>query len=166
MAFITDLLVNPFFVAVISGTIGILGTYLAAIQKYRKDLEAQFDKSLREERVKVYPKLWRILTTFQSEIGTFASGTNAELDNVRKSFHEWYSENGIYLSESSVDFYWDFFHHLQRLIIKGVDWDFESPEDRYHLMEKASKLRRSLADDLGSRRSIFNRPRRRFSIER
>ncbi len=154
MAFTTDLLVNPLFVAVISASIGIFGTYLAAIQKYRKDLEAQFDKSLREERVKVYPKLWRQLSSIP-----FASGmlTIDALDKVKKSLHEWYSEDGIYLSDSSREFLYYFYDQLSSLNQTTIPRDSLREEDR-NLQEMASMLQKSLADDLGAGRdSIFNR---------
>jgi hypothetical protein len=38
-----------------------MGTYLAAIQKFRKDLEAEFDKELRKERITAYLDLWKEL---------------------------------------------------------------------------------------------------------
>jgi hypothetical protein len=50
--------VLPIVLPIITAGIGILGTYLAAIQKYRKDLEAEFDKNLRSDRIKAYTNLW------------------------------------------------------------------------------------------------------------
>ena len=58
MVEISEFLLNPLFAVIITGAISILGTYLAAIQKFRKDLEAEFDKELRKERISAYSDLW------------------------------------------------------------------------------------------------------------
>jgi hypothetical protein len=55
---ISELLLNPLFTVILTGSISILGTYLAAVQKFRKELEAEFDKELRKERICAYLDLW------------------------------------------------------------------------------------------------------------
>jgi hypothetical protein len=58
----SEILLNPLFALIITSGISILGTYLAAIQKFRKDLEAEFDKELHKERITAYLDLWKELS--------------------------------------------------------------------------------------------------------
>lgn len=46
--------VSAIIILIITAGVGILGTYLAAIQKYPKDLEIEFDKNLRSDLISAY----------------------------------------------------------------------------------------------------------------
>jgi hypothetical protein len=47
--------------AVLGVFTGFVTTYLTAIVKVRKDLESEFDREIRKERIEQYPKLFCLL---------------------------------------------------------------------------------------------------------
>jgi hypothetical protein len=198
---------NPLFTIIITGSISILGTYLAAIQKFRKDLESEFDKELRKERISAYMKLWQKLKllslTHTDKIQISAdknlinklwnyikklSLTNENNKEIRPlrivryknlgklmlNMHDWYYESGIFLSASSRDNYFnlknaiiaelDFIKidllkyiemdpkYMQNEDVKGKLRMELLPERQKKVLEKASELRKSLANDIGARR--------------
>ena len=177
---IIEVLSNPLFTIIITGSISILGTYLAAIQKFRKDLEAEFDKELRKERISAYMNLWKHLKILSlthkdnKEIKPLRKVTFRGLEKLMQDMHEWYYESGIFLSTSSRSNYFN----LKNAIIdvlesKGFDvvdlieknvtylqdndiiskFDTTLPPDRHNdILKKASELRKSLANDIGARR--------------
>jgi hypothetical protein len=99
---ILGVLSNPVFAAIITGSIGIFGTYLAAIQKFRKDLEAEFDKELRKERVEAYKDLWNDLRKLShTHKNPLTNVTYGDLTEIMWKMHDRYFESGIYLSSSS-----------------------------------------------------------------
>ncbi|MCY7283750.1 MAG: hypothetical protein LH679_09965 [Cyanobacteria bacterium CAN_BIN43] len=52
-------------IAIITGLFGIVSgvtlAYLGAVLKFQKDLEAEYDKDLRNRRIEVYKELWKPL---------------------------------------------------------------------------------------------------------
>ena len=47
-------IIDTILIALISGIVGFVPTYLSAILKFRKDLESEYDKDLRQNRINVY----------------------------------------------------------------------------------------------------------------
>jgi hypothetical protein len=52
---VSGVTINDTLLAIIvSGLIGVVSTWLAAILKFRKDIEIEYDKDLRAKRLEVY----------------------------------------------------------------------------------------------------------------
>ena len=104
-------------VAIITGLFGILSgallAYLGAILKFRKDLEAAYDKDLRNKRIEVYTELWnqlQLLARFDQPEPL----TPNTLEKLTVAMRKWYFETGgLYLSEAARITYFD---------LKGVIW--------------------------------------------
>jgi hypothetical protein len=162
--------------ALISGLIGFVPTYLGAILKYRKDLEMEFDKSLREERIKAYTPLWKCLKILSKHPSRNVE--YKELVNLLKQLHIWYFDLGMFLSESSRNNLFDLKECIitclsvvmdpryipdllddeknllddeKNLLCDEHELQYNSDEVT-NLVKKAHKLRNSLANDMGTRR--------------
>jgi hypothetical protein len=160
---------DTILIALISGLIGFVPTYLGAILKYRKDLEMEFDKSLREERMKAYAPLWKCLKILSKHPSRNVE--YKELANLLKQLHIWYFESGMFLSESSRNNLFDLKECIITCLSVVMDPRYipdllddeknllcDEHELQYNsdkvtnLVEKAHKLRNSLANDMGTRR--------------
>ena len=57
----TDAVQAAFVSGVLSATVTACVTYLTTVAKIRKDLEATYDRDLRNKRITVYKELWKHL---------------------------------------------------------------------------------------------------------
>ena len=146
-------------VAIITGVLGMISgavvAYVGAIVKYRKELEAEFDKEIRRERIRAYPKLWthlELLARYDRPVPLDVG----RLEGLSVAMRKWYFEcGGIFLSERTRKSYFDLKSLLRqtmdpsRQASDGVPTDAEAEE----LVAAASLLRAHLTRDLGTRRS-------------
>lgn len=140
---------------VVSATIGAVSAYIGAVVKYRKELESEFDREIRKERIRSYPELWRHLEQL-ARYDRPAPLDVRHAEALSVAMRKWYFESGgIFLSESTRVSYFDLKTRLQRAI-ESVDRKTEGPTEVANVPElvgAASLLRAHLTKDLGSRRS-------------
>ena len=146
---------------IVTGVFGIitgaLVAYLSAILKFRKDLEAEYDKDLRNHRLKVYEQLWNHLQLV-ARYDRPKPLTASTLHELTTSMRQWYFEvGGLYLSEESREAYFKLKDTIKELLNTpryqtGEALD-EEGEDSKRLLEEASLLRARLTKDIGTRKS-------------
>ena len=73
--------------AIISVLVGFVPTYIGAIVKYRKDLEMEFDRNLREERINAYKSLWGYLSILSKHPSR--NVTYKQLAELLRQLHDW-----------------------------------------------------------------------------
>jgi hypothetical protein len=139
----------PLVIAIIS----VLATYTFARQKFRDDLQAKYDESLRNERIKVYLVLWKSLQPLAkySRPGPFNCDT---IKNLSVDLRKWYFETGgLFLTDNSRDAYFALQDELQKAIKENPsDANIESDNPLFErLRKKGSTLRTNLAIDVRTR---------------
>lgn len=145
-------------VAVLTGSFGLVSgalvAYVSAILKFRKELESEFDKEIRKERMRVYQELWghlEILARYDRP----APLTAQSLQDLSVAMRTWYFESGgILLSEQARRSYFALKEEL-RLAVENAraQGDGDAGADASTLVPAASLLRAHLTKDLGTRRS-------------
>jgi hypothetical protein len=134
---------------------GALLAYLGAVLKFRKDLEAAYDKDLREKRIEVYKELWsqlQLLARFDQPEPL----TPRNLEKLSVAMRVWYFETGgLYLSEEARVTYFDLKRSIKDLLDSNRYGNKEvlSDEDSEAMSKKASLLRARLTRDVGTRKS-------------
>jgi hypothetical protein len=153
-------------VAIVTGLLGIISgalvAYVSAVLKFRKDLEAEYDKDLRNQRINVYKDLWRrldLVARYDRPKPLNAS----TLQELTVSMRQWYFEiGGLYLSEESRKTYFDFKKTIEKLLksSKYEAGELLNPQDTTIVLDQASLLRARLTKDVGTRKSspIADRP--------
>ena len=150
---------KTFAVALVTGVasaiIGALSAYIGAVVKYRKELESEFDREIRKERIRAYPELWRHLELL-ARYDRPAPLDVRHLQTLSVAMRKWYFESGgIFLSDFTRVSYFDLKGRLQRAI-DSLDQKPDGPTEVANVPEligAASLLRAHLTKDLGSRRS-------------
>lgn len=140
---------------VVSAIIAAVSTYISAVVKYRREIEADFDKGIRNERIRTYPELWKHLELL-ARFDRPSTMDVRHLQGLSVAMRKWYFESGgIFLSEPTRGSYFDLKARLQR-DIESVDPKADGPTEVANapeLVAAASLLRAHLTKDLGSRRS-------------
>jgi hypothetical protein len=146
-------------VAIISGLFGIvtgaLVTYVSAILKFRKDLEAEYDKDLRSKRIEVYMELWKHLQIL-ARYDRPKPLNKQTLQELTVAMRQWYFEvGGLYLSENTRNVYFDLKKAIQTILENDKYQAGELLDiiDSANILEKASLLRARLTKDVGTRKS-------------
>ncbi len=141
--------------AIIGGVLGIIGTYVAAVVKFRQDIKVEYDRDLRAERIVAYKELWGLTRPFPgAEYKRVDEVTPEDLKKLLHQFHEWYfmQGKGLYLSKDSTDKYRQFKVALQNVLKPGEsEVILEYSEMDKLLRARAHDLRESLAKDVGTR---------------
>ena len=148
---ITDALIAGLFGLIT----GIIVTYLAAILKYRKEIEIDFDRELREKREDVYSELMKILAYFaRYDLPEQINKITLEDKSIR--LREWFfNQGGLFLSDKSRDPYFDLKKQIGKLLDKpsyGESPSLEDTDEFKKIIATASLLRHNLAKDIGARR--------------
>lgn len=135
-----------------SAAIGAVTGAVATAYKSRKDLEAQYDIKLREERIEAYKVLWKEL----EPLAYYAPEkplTYQVAHDLSRDLRKWYYETGgLLLSERTREPYFD----LQRALAK-IRLADAKPEDALPgsaidaVKQLASRLRTSTTDDVATR---------------
>jgi hypothetical protein len=150
---------TPIFVAMLTGLFGLISgivlTYLGSVLKFRKDLEAEYDKDLRNRRLDAYQDLWKLLEIL-ARYDRPKPLNRQTLEELTATMREWYfGTGGLYLSEKTRGTYFDLKRALQDKIARGnygADGSLVGP-DSQSLLDLASLLRASLSQDVGTRKS-------------
>lgn len=150
---------DPILNAIITGLIGLTSgavlAYLGAALKFRKDLEAEYDKDLREKRITSYLELWKHLELV-ARYDRPKPLNRKTLSILTSSMREWYFEiGGLYLSEETRKAYFDLKEMIKNFLGNPkyrTDRELE-PADLDVLLAQASLLRSHLTKDIGTRKS-------------
>jgi|SRR5215218_2195343 len=150
-------------VAIITGSFGIVTAtavaYLGAIIKFRKDLEAEYDKDLRSRRIEVYKGLWHLLQ-FLARYDLPQALSPWTLQQLSEAMRKWYFEvgGGLYLSEETRESYFALKEAIKNVVdkhdnVKATSEDDLDDIDRAKILEKGSDLRKQMTQDVGTRQS-------------
>lgn len=143
--------------AFLAFALGSLGTYLATQWKVRAELEGEYDKSLRDARIKVYQELWASL----QPLAKYARPGPVSYQTIHQMATElrtWYFEKGgLYFSDRARDAYFKLQDALAEVLnnrpatmviqTELEDVTFEA------LRQRGSALRTAMAADVGTRRT-------------
>jgi hypothetical protein len=139
---------------IVGAVVGSVGSYLGLYWKIRKELEAEYDKDLREERLTAYKALWA-LTQPLAKYARPEPITPGRLRKLSDDLRQWYFETGgIFLSESTRDEYFALQEELKaRIAAHGADLSKSLTENDYATArKKGSRLRTAITIDVGTRR--------------
>jgi len=150
-------------VAIITGSFGLVTAtavaFLAATLKFRKDLEAEYDKDLRSRRIEVYKGLFHLLQ-FLARYDLPKSLSPRTLQQLSVAMREWYFEmgGGLYLTEETRTSYFALKKAIKNVVEKhdNVEESFEvilDPRDSAEILKKGSDLRWHMTQDVGTRQS-------------
>lgn len=144
----------PMITLVAGGLVGMMATYVSAKQKFREDLQAKYDETLHNTRIKTYQQLWGRLDV----LAKYARPEVVTPDRLRQlaaELRKWYFETGgLFLTDSSRDAYFA----LQDAIVAELkkkqppDTKLDDTAAFETIRETGSDLRTALATDLRSRR--------------
>lgn len=134
--------------------VGSAFTYLGAILKFRQDLKAEYDMSLREKRIEAYLVLWQC-TQPLAKYSPPKAVTYQDLQTMAKEMRRWwFKTGGMFLTDASSDAYIAMQQALQELV-GGTDHppDKELEAKAFNtIRQKSSDLRTTLVRDVGTRR--------------
>jgi hypothetical protein len=150
---------NALQITIITGLFGIASgailAYLGAVLKFRKDLEAEYDKDLRNRRIKAYQELWKHLQLL-ARYDRPKPLTSQTLGELSVAMRHWYFEvGGLFLSEETRNTYFDLKQAIQQVVESKYSADEildEKPEGK-RILEQGSLLRARLTHDVGTRKS-------------
>ena len=150
--------VSSLITGLASGAVSSVLTYFATRSKIRLDLTAEYDKALHDKRLVLYKEFWPIT----KPLGRFVPHFSLTYNHVKSAvtdMHEWYfKEGGIYLSKNSREPYF----HLKEQMLRVIDNErleatpdarIDDKEACKAILDAATSLRTSLADDIRTRRS-------------
>lgn len=141
--------------AVLGLVSGAVLAYVTAVVKFRKDLEAEFDKDLRERRLGAYEKLWATLESL-ARYDLPEPLTPYVLSKVTEAMRQWYFQSGgLYLSDDTRKVYFTLKDAIQRVVNNSaLERDAEIPGwAQKPVIDAASLLRACLARDVRTRRA-------------
>jgi len=137
-----------------SAIITAVVTYLVAVVKIRRELEATYDRDLRDRRLVVYKELWSHL----EPLAKYASPhpfSRAAAKDLTQALRSWYFETGgLFLSERSRDAYFAVQDAL-KVVCEDTDLNESHPitGKRFEtIRKKGSTLRTHMTLDVGTRK--------------
>ena len=144
---------NPLIAAilsfVISSVLSSLLTYFVTRSKIRLEAAIEYDKELRDRRLKAYQELWMKLKPL-ARYAREEPVTYQVIKDTARSMRDWYFEGGgIYITKESRVPYFNLKKSMQEIIDKKM---LEDGKDLENIIDLGSKLRNSLADDIGTRK--------------
>jgi hypothetical protein len=146
----------PLITAIAGGLLGLVASYLGVQWKIHRDLEARYDSSLRDLRLKVYAELWALLKPLAA-FGPRDDVSRQELDEMTGRLRDWYFDRGgLYLSTEAREAYFRLQRGL-RVIVSSQRWQRDDLQQLdqtsfEHLRRIGSRLRTKLTLDVGTRR--------------
>ena len=140
-------------IALVTALLSAGSTYVALVTKIRRDLEAQYDKDLRERRLTAYSRLWALtepLAIYSPAEALTPQGARAMSERLRT----WYFTHGLLLTEAARDKYFGLQKMLTAERIAGAPAPTASlkPPILDELQEASSAMRTALSRDVASRR--------------
>ena len=146
-------LMSAVVTALVAALLTAATTYIGLRTKIRRDLEAQYDRDLRERRMTAYASLWALtepLAIYSPARKLSGHGARALSERLR----HWYFTDGIVLSVKARKAYFDLQKALttDSLAATAADTDALDTPVLKPLQEASSALRTALSNDLASRR--------------
>lgn len=137
--------------------LGLASAYIGLHWKIKKDLEAQYDKSLRLRRLKAYAELWKLLQPL-ARYSPPEPVTPAVLQKLSASLRRWYFEvGGLFMSKGTRDAYFA----LQDELLEPRQPAAEEGRDPWKVpRDLSSALRTATTLDVGSRQPPLVGPER------
>ncbi|HEU5421247.1 MAG TPA: hypothetical protein VFV41_26415 [Streptosporangiaceae bacterium] len=149
--------------AAFGATLGAITTFLTTRSAMRLGLEHEYDKTLRDIRLKGYQRLFHLTAQIPRHWLLTPEPSRAELREIRTSFHDWYyhaDAHGMFLASDSKSAYITLMNTLDAALFEiSPSGDTKlcdrpdsklSPEESHRLLELASDLRHQLAADIGA----------------
>jgi hypothetical protein len=145
---------KDFVLPLLTAAIGFIVAYMTTILKFRKELEAKYDESLRDQRIDVYKELWKLLQPL-ARYARREPVTRARMEELAVELRHWYFEvGGLFCTDQTRDAYFALQEGIETAITK-TGGDFTEREFETHfgnwLREIGSNLRTSMARDVGTR---------------
>jgi hypothetical protein len=147
--------VSSLVTGLVSGLISSILTYFSTRSKIRLDMRVEYDKNLHNKRLELYKQLWpktEPLARFAPHVVLTYNVVKA----VSADMRDWYfKEGGIYLSKRSRKPYFALKEEMQHVI--EDDGLAAQPDAQIQdkardvILDAASRLRTSLADDIRTR---------------
>jgi hypothetical protein len=144
--------------SIVTALITAIVTAYLATRRLREELQGKYDTDLRDKRLKVYSELWKSLEPLAkySPPGPVTSNVVAQLS---RSLRAWYFDlGGIYLSEAARDAYFK----LQEALVASANGNGAGTDEPLDpvaygaIYDRGSRLRTSLAYDIGTRRRLMS----------
>ena len=133
---------------IIAGSVSLVVSTVVAAWAQRRKLESDYDAALRAERLAEYRKLWQLMEPI-GWYGERAAGTAETARKLLADLDHWYFEGGgLLLSDVSYQSFEELLRALATYNALTKD-----------LRPVGSKLRTSLAYDIGGRKRPLLRPR-------
>jgi hypothetical protein len=150
--------VSSLITGLISGVISSVLTYFGTRSKIRLEMRVEYDKALHDKRLELYKQLWPETEPLARYKQHFVLTYNI-VKTVSDKTREWYfnKEGGIYLSRRSRAPYFLLKDKMQ-LVLDNSELEKQPDAElddraRVPIVRAASRLRASLADDIGTRRA-------------
>lgn len=140
--------------ALLGFLVGAASSYLGLYWKVKKELEAQYDKELRAERLKAYAALWKLLQPI-AKYSRPDPVTASSLQELSVYLQRWYFETGgLFMSERTRDAYFALQDELlEKTTTAREHLDQElSNADFETIRTTGSRLRTATTVDVGSRK--------------
>lgn len=139
-------------VAVVTALLGAVITYATMGAKIRRDLEAEYDKDLRERRLTAYASLWALtepLALYSPPEALSPHGARLLSERLRN----WYFRDGMVLSGTARDTYFTLQKKLTAKPIAAAATRTEPLAQAVlkELQAASSAMRTALAADVASR---------------
>jgi len=126
--------------AVVGFALGLVSAYVGLYWKVRKELEAEYDKDLRTDRLHAYAALWKLLQPL-AKYSPPGPLTPEALKQLSVALRQWYFEvGGLYMSTGTRDAY---FALQDELISQSTSGE--------KAQEAGSRLRTATTRDVGAR---------------
>ncbi len=147
--------VSSLITGLVSGVISSALTYFSTRSKIRLDMRVEYDKSLHDKRLELYKQLWP-RTAPLARFAPHVILTYNVVKAVSADMRDWYfSEGGIYLSKRSRKPYFALKQQIQHVIddVARAERPDTQIDDKARdlILDAASRLRTSLADDIRTR---------------
>lgn len=155
----SELIFSTIIPALVTLVFGSVATYLGTRWKIRSELEAEYDRSLRDDRIAVYQELWKELQPLAKYVRP-GPVTYETIHDLSINLRQWYFERGgLYLSEGTRDQYFALQDTCQE-VLSNPKWKAEQgaelDEETFEALRgKGSALRTSMARDVGTRKGAI-----------
>ena len=144
-------LVASLITALVTFVLTAAGTYITT----RRNLQLQFDASLRDLRIEAYKELWKHLKAL-AKYGRAEPLSKSESQQLAKDLRIWYFETGgFYLSQETRHDYFALLDGLE-VVTTGAEPILEVGDDEF-LRVLGSRLRTGMTRDVGTRRTFIFR---------
>ena len=145
-------LVASIITAVVTAILAAVGTYVTT----RRNLQIQFDASLREMRIAVYKPLWARLAGL-AKYARPEPLSRHEAQELAETLRDWYFETGgLFLSQETRRDYFAL-HDALEVVPRRASGETLSVEDDELLRVLSSRLRTGMTRDVGTRRTFIFR---------